>query len=236
MECVGKALIRRRFARKHPALPGQHGRNRGDAAGVGELANRNLGVAVLDQDEIAALSQHQFARDHRRAIRVGLVVLDHELHAVVLAADLQAVLDIGFHALVDPGIGLGKGRADPGQASDPADLERARRRAGYVDQRHIGRGGETCRARRLENAATIYRGSEMFRPGFAQVAHERSPARVPITKMHPSQAAGRVMLARLTSANFASVRSTSSAAMSRTMNTRRELRSSVGQQGIAIGG
>ncbi|MNR09338.1 hypothetical protein D3C85_1255340 [compost metagenome] len=119
-----KALLRLAAPGKEPRLPRSH---RGDARNLVDFAlvgNRVGGFrGRRHQHQVDLIRQDQLARHFRRAVGVGLAVLDDDLQAIGLAGHGDRVLQDLLERLDDVVVGCRKGRQRPGLRADIAELD-----------------------------------------------------------------------------------------------------------------
>ena len=107
---------------------------------IGKFVRRAGDVfTVVAQHQVAFLAENQLFGDLIGLIGVGLIVLENEFDGVILAANLEAVLDRSLDALEHPRCGSTEVGARPGHAADIADLERRRVGSRDVDDRESAR-------------------------------------------------------------------------------------------------
>ncbi|MDT4840122.1 hypothetical protein FQZ97_739340 [compost metagenome] len=125
-EVVGplEALRRIAAAGEEPRLPRRDG---GDARHLVDLALVGHRVGGFrggrHQHQVDAVGEDQLAGHLRRAVGVGLAVLDDDLQAVGLAGDVDAVLQQLADAVDDEAVGGGERRQRAGLRADVADAD-----------------------------------------------------------------------------------------------------------------
>ena len=140
-EVIGpvEALGRIALAAEEPGLPRHDARNARQLVELARIAHRIRGLrCACGEHQRDLVLEDQVVGDLACAVRVGLAVLQHDLHRVLLAADADAVLEGRLHLVDDPLVRFAEGRERPRLRRHVADLDR------------VGREDQRCGAARCQ--------------------------------------------------------------------------------------
>ncbi|MNF60731.1 hypothetical protein D3C84_423530 [compost metagenome] len=130
-----ETLLRLAATGKEPRLPRRH---RGDARDFVDFALVGHRVGGFrgrrHQHQIDLVRENQLARHFRRAVGVGLAVLDDDLQAIGLAGHGDRVLQDLLERLDDVVVGCRKGRQRPGLRADITELDHPLAANGKVER------------------------------------------------------------------------------------------------------